>query len=310
MRRNTTQILPADDTLIAGHEGPRVASAAIRRAEHPRRGAAAYGESVAQLLPIFPLDTVLLPGAPLPLHIFELRYRALVADVWGARTPGGDQPGFGIVALNTVGTGSDVRGPGRPQRLTAAPEVAHATAPAEGSNSDDHDEPTIEEQPDGTELASVGTVATIIEMEPYDDGRCDLLTIGSRRFRLLEIDATSKPYLQAQVEWLPEEVGPVSEPLAEAARVRCGRYLAALAELAGRELPPIEFAADAVELSYQVAGRMRLANGERQTLLEALTAAERLGGALRLLRREIVLLGRTRSVPVSPGLLQVESRPN
>lgn len=32
------------------------------------------------LLPLFPLPVVLLPGAPLPLHIFEPRYRQLLAD--------------------------------------------------------------------------------------------------------------------------------------------------------------------------------------------------------------------------------------
>lgn len=32
------------------------------------------------LLPIFPLDLVLFPGAPLPLHIFEPRYKELVAE--------------------------------------------------------------------------------------------------------------------------------------------------------------------------------------------------------------------------------------
>lgn len=31
-------------------------------------------------LPMFPLDTVLFPGMALPLHIFEQRYRSLVAD--------------------------------------------------------------------------------------------------------------------------------------------------------------------------------------------------------------------------------------
>jgi len=37
-------------------------------------------ESVSRALPIFPLPrTVLLPGATLPLHVFEPRYRALVA---------------------------------------------------------------------------------------------------------------------------------------------------------------------------------------------------------------------------------------
>lgn len=32
------------------------------------------------LLPLFPLPLVLFPGAPLPLHIFEPRYRQLLAD--------------------------------------------------------------------------------------------------------------------------------------------------------------------------------------------------------------------------------------
>ena len=31
-------------------------------------------------LPLFPLDVVLFPGTPLPLHIFEPRYRAMLAD--------------------------------------------------------------------------------------------------------------------------------------------------------------------------------------------------------------------------------------
>jgi uncharacterized protein len=32
------------------------------------------------LLPLFPLDAVLLPGAPLPLHIFEPRYKEMIAE--------------------------------------------------------------------------------------------------------------------------------------------------------------------------------------------------------------------------------------
>jgi Lon protease-like protein len=32
-------------------------------------------------LPLFPLPLVLFPGVPLPLHIFELRYRRMLADV-------------------------------------------------------------------------------------------------------------------------------------------------------------------------------------------------------------------------------------
>jgi Lon protease-like protein len=35
---------------------------------------------VKALLPLFPLDVVLFPGTPLPLHIFEPRYKELVSE--------------------------------------------------------------------------------------------------------------------------------------------------------------------------------------------------------------------------------------
>jgi Lon protease-like protein len=43
------------------------------------------------LLPIFPLELVLFPGAPLPLHIFELRYREMIAECMEQKKP------FGLV---------------------------------------------------------------------------------------------------------------------------------------------------------------------------------------------------------------------
>lgn len=49
-------------------------------------------------LPLFPLQTVLLPGTPLPLHIFEPRYRQLTADLLTGALP--DRL-FGIVALRS-----------------------------------------------------------------------------------------------------------------------------------------------------------------------------------------------------------------
>jgi Lon protease-like protein len=42
-------------------------------------------------IPLFPLDVVLFPGAPLPLHIFEPRYREMVAECIA------DNRAFGIV---------------------------------------------------------------------------------------------------------------------------------------------------------------------------------------------------------------------
>jgi len=58
---------------------------------------------------MFPLRTVLVPGMPLSLNVFEPRYRKLVADLLNS---GGDAaPQFGVVALRAgweVGTLSDV----------------------------------------------------------------------------------------------------------------------------------------------------------------------------------------------------------
>ncbi len=43
------------------------------------------------LLPLFPLDVVLLPGTPLPLHIFEPRYKEMIGECLANNTP------FGVV---------------------------------------------------------------------------------------------------------------------------------------------------------------------------------------------------------------------
>ena len=43
------------------------------------------------LLPLFPLEVVLLPGTPLPLHIFEPRYKEMIGECLSQDTP------FGVV---------------------------------------------------------------------------------------------------------------------------------------------------------------------------------------------------------------------
>ncbi len=60
-------------------------------------------------LPLFPLGTVLVPGAPLPLHVFEERYRALVRDLLEV---GEDEPRqFGVISIRS---GRET-GPGVPE---------------------------------------------------------------------------------------------------------------------------------------------------------------------------------------------------
>ncbi len=41
------------------------------------------------LLPLFPLEVVLLPGTPLPLHIFEPRYKEMIGECLEKREPFG-----------------------------------------------------------------------------------------------------------------------------------------------------------------------------------------------------------------------------
>jgi uncharacterized protein len=52
----------------------------------------------SQLLPLFPLGTVLFPGAPLALHIFEDRYRTLVTDLLALPS---EERRFGVVAIRS-----------------------------------------------------------------------------------------------------------------------------------------------------------------------------------------------------------------
>ncbi len=51
------------------------------------------------LLPLFPLEVVLLPEEPLPLHIFEDRYKTMIGECLQAKTKGQGQQEFGVVLL-------------------------------------------------------------------------------------------------------------------------------------------------------------------------------------------------------------------
>ncbi|MGD0824567.1 MAG: LON peptidase substrate-binding domain-containing protein [Terriglobales bacterium] len=52
---------------------------------------------MSSLLPIFPLEMVLLPGVPLPLHIFEPRYQEMIAECLEQKKP------FGVVRASSDG---------------------------------------------------------------------------------------------------------------------------------------------------------------------------------------------------------------
>ncbi len=225
---------------------------------------------MADVIPVFPLSQVLLPGLPLPLHIFEPRYRQLLLDV--QRGPG--RAAFGVIALRSG--------------VEASLPFTAGTEP---------------------EIFDVGTLAEILEVVPYEDGAADLFTVGSRRFRIRELLRESTPYLRARVDWLPERDGELHPAQVVATHTLCARYLELLGGLTGRSADD-ELPTDANLLSYHVAGQLPLAAPDRQELLAEANAADRLRRAVPLLRREIRLLESTRSVSASPEELRLIPHPN
>lgn len=215
-------------------------------------------------LPLFPLNTPLVPGLVLPLHIFEPRYRELVQELLAR--PDEDEREFGIVAVR--------------------------------------DGRTVEH--DGLQaLYPVGTATVLRQAEELADGRYDIVTTGSRRFRLLDVDL-SRPLLRGTVEFLEDVTDPADALLARQVSRGFLRYRAALS---GQVADVVE-AADAVAdddegelpddpavLSYLVTAAMVLPVGERQRLLAAETVGLRLTAARALLARETGLITRLSAVP-------------
>ena len=76
---------------------------------------------MSELLPLFPLATVLFPGALMPLHIFEPRYRLLIRRCSERQRP------FGVVLIRN---GSEVGGSAEPYEVgTEAKIVAESLLP-------------------------------------------------------------------------------------------------------------------------------------------------------------------------------------
>jgi uncharacterized protein len=242
---------------------------------------------MSELLPLFPLSTVLFPGMRLPLHIFEERYRVLAASLLTQPEP---QRRFGVIAIRK----------GR--------EVG----------------------PDGiTALHEVGCVAQVRQIVPHPDGRFDLAAVGAERFRLLRVD-DSLPYFQGEVEPLSDEepAGPAASgesdpapdpapdapagPLASVTRqVQAGfrNYLNALADRGGGVISVAELPDEPLLLSYVVGAAMIIDLPERQSLLAAPAALDRLRLERSLLVRETAMLRATTSRP-APDFTYEKFSPN
>ena len=147
-------------------------------------------------------------------------------------------------------------------------------------------------------LHEIGCTATLRQVNPLEDGRYDVVTVGTQRFRLAGLD-DAKPYLQGQVDLLAEETGDEAAA-AQAARVvrdAFRAYLGALAERGVTQASAPGLPEDPVTLSYLVGASMIIDLGDRQALLAEPDALHRLAAERALLSRELTMLRALTATP-------------
>jgi uncharacterized protein len=159
-------------------------------------------------------------------------------------------------------------------------------------------------------LYEIGCTATLRRVDELDDGRFDLVTVGTQRFRLLAIDQTL-PYLQGEIEPLAEDAvdRAAAAPFVRALQSAFRTYLDALTERGGATVRIEDLPSDPVLLSFVVAATMVIDLPERQGLLDEPDTVRRLGAERAMLARETAVLRATTSRP-APDLRYTPYSPN
>jgi len=159
-------------------------------------------------------------------------------------------------------------------------------------------------------LYPVGTATVLREAEELDDGRFDIVTTGTRRFRILSVDRSSDLAV-ATVEFLEDVADPQDALIALRARRSFDTYRRLLGGRLVIGQPDREDASDLPEdptvLSYLVTAAMVLPWDERQGLLAAPDTATRLQQADRLLARENGIIAALAAVPAVEALGELGS---
>ena len=159
-------------------------------------------------------------------------------------------------------------------------------------------------------LYDIGCVATVRQIAEREDGRYDLQTVGTQRFRLLSMDK-SLPYFQGEIEPLAEETGDpaVAAPLALRVQAAFRGYLNALADRGGGTISVASLPDEPELLSYVIGAAMIIDLPDRQSLLAAPDTVTRLKTERSLLTRETAMLRATTSRP-APDLRHAPYNPN
>jgi Lon protease-like protein len=250
-------------------------------------------------LPLFPLHTVLFPGIALPLHIFEPRYRLMVARCLTEALPfgvswirEGREVGAGDLAIAEVGTMAEIRD------ATPLPDgryevVAVGTRRFRIVSVDTDAEPYL--------LAEVEPLDEIVR----DEGRARRLTrVVTRRF----IHYVERVRELADEEAEEPDDAVIAAALAADAATEEGTSPPLDDDVAGMDAGDpgrriLAIPGDPTLLSHLLSGIVELDLPRRQGLLERETTDARLGDLAGILAREIAFLdGRLRVFAPDPRL--------
>jgi uncharacterized protein len=165
-------------------------------------------------------------------------------------------------------------------------------------------------------LYAIGCTATLRRVTERDDGRFDLITIGADRFRLTTLDR-SRPYLQGEVDILPDDTGDTGETgdsgaagrAVEAVQRAFRGYVDTLTARGLTQVSVPDLPDEPTALSYLVAASIIADLPDRQALLAEPDALARLTAERTLLARETAMLRSLTATP-APDLRNTPYSPN
>lgn len=230
-------------------------------------------------LPSFPLHAVHFPGLPLPLHIFEQRYRAMAQDILADGSPYA-----GRFVVSMILDGPEAGGDATTHGVGTVCQVRSA-----------------EQLPDGRWVILAVGVA-----------RCRLGRVDrSGRYAVVEADELPEELGHGAEAILPAAQRALDGYMATVKRfvVRTAssgphpQETSAVAASLDQVLKPIRLPDDPISASYAVAGVLQVELARKQMLLELPDAATRLRAAIQLLRRETRLIDDGSMAPIPAGEL-------
>ncbi len=204
-------------------------------------------------LPIFPLNTVLFPGIPMPLRIFEERYLRMLAD----RTP--NDPAF---AITLIEAGQEVGG-------TPSFHAIGTTA----------------------RLVSINSLASNrVDIVVVGDRRVRISASDwTRGYAVAETeDVTDEPLDSSEDAALAATADLAA--LAGRARRAYALYVRTVARLVDLQFKAPSLSRDAAAVSFELSARLPLHTWEQQSILEMVDPLTRIGTVRRLVDRELALL--------------------